>query len=249
MSDTSPRSGFIRRFDALCARMRLVQAGRAVCVALLLCAAGLALLAAGDYFFELSRGVRAAGLAVLGTIAVAALGTWLVAAVRHWNRQGTAVEVERRFPELGQSVRTAVQYGSRPEVAVREGVTPSLLAALEDETDRQTHQLGVEEIVPVGRLQRAALAALVAAGVLLAAAAVSWEWRTATMRTLLAERPWTRLEVKPGDAVVDAGGALPVTFALHGRTDRPVVLQTRPTRKKNADWSDREFDPKEATNS
>ena len=56
------------------------------------------------------------------------------------DRRRTAAEIEGRFPELGQRIRTVVQYAGLPDDRFySEGVTPSLVTALEDETESNTN--------------------------------------------------------------------------------------------------------------
>lgn len=239
MSQAAVRSAFQRRYDALCSRMRRVQLARAACWCLLALTAGVAALAGADYVFELPWDARAVGLAAWGAAVLAGFGVWAAVLVRRWDRQGTAVEIERRFPDLGQSLRTTVQFGSRSEESLRaDGIAPALLAALEIETDALTQALSVQEIIPVGRLQRAAAAMLLGVLAMLIGTAVDWQWRLATQRALLARLPYTQMEVAPGDATVRVGESLPVAVTLHGRTDRPVILYTRTLGKADAGWTE-----------
>ena len=54
--------------------------------------------------------VRAAGLAVAGAASLVVLLTRVVLPLRWWTRPRTAAEIEGRFPQLGQRIRTVVQY-------------------------------------------------------------------------------------------------------------------------------------------
>jgi hypothetical protein len=249
MSTTSP-SGFVRRFNAVWSRMRLVLTGQAVCWTLLLATVGISLLAALDYVFELGWTARAIGLAAVGSATVILAGVLLAGVFRTWSRPRTAVEIERCFPQLGQSVRTAVQFGGRPEEAVQaEGVATTLVAALETETDASTRPLELESIIPSRRLAIAAGALAAAVLLLLSAIAFDAEWRIAANRALLGDRPYTELTVAPGDALVDAGMDLPINLDLQGRTDRRVVLLSRPLDAEQAEWNEQELSDEQLTSS
>jgi hypothetical protein len=251
MSTTpAPPSRFVRRFDTVWSKMRRVQIGRAVCWTLLVAASGVALLAAADYVFELGRAARADGLAALAVGSLALFGAWAALVLRRWSRPRTAVEIERYFPELGQSVRTAVQYGGREEDEIAsEGVVPNLVAALDDHTDLRTRPLPIDAVVPSRRLKAAAVLVGAAVAAVLGLAAVDWEWRVALSRVLLGERPYTEVAVTPGDAVVEEGESLAVAVEVRGRTAGRTVLLARTADDEEADWTERELPADEAIES
>src|SRR5215469_15730170 len=118
MNQLKTPQAFVRRFDAVRSRMLQVQVARALVRSLLILLAGLALLATLDYFWEVPRLVRQIGLSAVGGGALLLTAYSIVAAVRFSNRPRTAFEIEEHFPELGQSVRTAVQFGGRSDEAV-----------------------------------------------------------------------------------------------------------------------------------
>src|SRR5262249_28080419 len=139
MNQLKAPQAFVRRFDAVRSRMLQVQLARAILRSVLLVLAGLTLLAAIDYLWEIPRLAREIGLiGVLG--AVLFLPVYgIVAAIRFSNRPRTAYEIEEHFPELGQSVRTAVQFGGRSDEAVAAaGVRSTLVCALEERIDVET---------------------------------------------------------------------------------------------------------------
>ncbi|MEX0585480.1 MAG: DUF4175 family protein, partial [Pirellulales bacterium] len=238
------RYGFAGRFDKICTKVRRVQAARTACVAALGLMVGLAVLAAADYLLELGWLVRAVGL---GAVAVATLVLFiaqLLAAKRRWSRPNTAREIEERFPELGQSVRTAAQFAGRErEAMTAQGVAPMLVAALEKETSVRTSPLDIEEVVPIGRLRSMAGLAAAALGAILCLVVLDWEWRIAARRALLADVPYTTLSVSPGDMVIDEGGTASLSAELKGRTVRRLVLFSRPLGDAQAPWSEREVLP------
>jgi hypothetical protein len=238
---------FLQRFQSVWARQQRVQFGRVCTGTLIVAAMGLAVVALSDYRWEWSPSVRTAGLIV---VAVVAAGWGLRSLLAMWRSSPqpmTAAEIETAFPELGQSVRTAVQYGRMPVAQVEhEGVASTLVAALVDDTHRRALPLTIEDIVPSRRLW-------LSAGVLVAGLIVwglawmsDWEWRLATQRLALADSPYRRLDVQPGDMLVDEGLSADIQIALVGRTNRDVIIATRPVDDATAEWTERTLEPRDA---
>ena len=71
------------------------------------------LLALADWLWVLGPAVRAAGLLAVGAAAAVLLGRGLVLPRQQFGRLDAAAEVEAGFPELGQRVRTTLEYASR----------------------------------------------------------------------------------------------------------------------------------------
>lgn len=228
MNQLKTPQAFVRRFDAVRARMLQVQVARAAIRSLMLLIAGLALLAGADYLWELPLVVRQIGLYGLLTGVGVATVYWIASAIARSNRPRTAWEIEEHFPELGQSVRTAVQFGGRSQDAVSgEGVRVKLVEALEERIDIETRPLPLEEIVPSGRL-KVALGVAVGLAIVLAALFITdREWNTAARRTLLTNDAYTELAVSPGTAQIEQGHDLAIGIGLTGRKLRDLTLWTR----------------------
>ena len=139
MQRSVDKSPFVRRFDAVRSavlRMRIVHG---LCWTTFIALCALLTLAAADYVWELPRSVRATGLAVAIALTLLVASVGGVRAVLQWSRSRTARELECQFPQLGQRVRTIVQFsGHDPEEVLHEGVRPELVTALEEETDLRT---------------------------------------------------------------------------------------------------------------
>jgi hypothetical protein len=237
-------SPFLRRFDALWARLRRAQWGQALSLTGLLALVGLGLLTWLDYSFELPRGVRLAGVTAMAALVLSWLGAALWRTFRAGTRPRTAAEIERAFPTLGQSVRTTVQFGQATEQEVAAaGVRAPLVAALAEDTHAKSRPLHLDSVIPLRRLWLTLSAAFAAALFLLGGAAVNWEWRVASARTLLNEIPYTQIAVEPGSVIIDQGQPVEITLEVSGRTDRQVTLFTRPLGSSDGDWTEREFSP------
>jgi hypothetical protein len=240
-------SAFLNRFRSLWARKRRVELVRVGVTLLLLAVLGLGALAIADYWLELDRPVRVAALVALGgTVFLFAAGS-LWRTMRHWSQPTTAAEIEAAFPELGQSVRTTVQFGTMQiEQMEAGGIATTLVTALAEQTHQRALPLTIEDVVPVKRLAWLAAAFAVTAAAFAGASTVDWEWHNATSRAFLGDAPYRQLEVLPGNQTVDEGGGTTIDVALIGRTNRDVILFTRPADEPDAAWTERELEGKEA---
>lgn len=250
MNQLKTPQAFVRRFDAVRARMLQVQMARAVLSALFLLVSGLALLAAVDYLWEVPRIVRQLSLyGLLGGVSAAAV-YWMIGAIRRSNRPRTALEIEDHFPELGQSVRTAVQFGGRSDDAVAaDGVRATLVDALEEQVDTETAPLPIEAIIPTRRMKLALAVSVVLCVVLGVLCMKDAAWNTAARRTLLEDVPYTRMEVTPGTTQIEMGSDLAVGIELSGRTGRQVTLLTRKTGEDAAEWQEQHLSDDEVKSS
>ena len=109
MSTFHESSPFLRRFDALWARLRRVQFGQSLVVwGLILLAAWSALMTA-DFWLELSREARMAGIVIATSLA----GVWAYALWRQFQRSGTrprpASEIELRRRNCAQPSGLAIE--------------------------------------------------------------------------------------------------------------------------------------------
>jgi len=253
--EANGKAGFVGRFHETWSRLRSTEIRCGLCWTVTVAAAAIALLAAADYAAELSWSARAAGLAMAALLALVVAARGIVGPVLWWSRPRTAVEIERRFPQLGQRVRTVVQFEGRSEAALgQEGALPMLLAALQQDTDDRTAPLDLGLLVPRRKLMLAALAGAGSVAILLLAASANLELGRAIGRALLDDSPYTRLRVCPGDARLDQGSGLTVSVAVEGRVPQHVAVYCRPVRSEAggehghedvamppAEWEEREL--------
>ncbi|MEX2026470.1 MAG: DUF4175 family protein, partial [Pirellulaceae bacterium] len=238
MASRLSTSDFLSRFD------RVVHSYRRACVlqtvfwCLLVLLLTLGAVAAIDFVFEVSRDVRAVATSAILAIAIASLGWLSYRALVRTNDDSVAAKLESDFPELGQAIRTSVQF--RKSV-VGAGVSETLVAAMQHDLARRSQELPLHETVPSGKLYRAIALFGGAAAVLIILAVASWEWRTATLRTLFGDQPYTEIAVRPGDTRLDEGGTLLVTAEVNGRVGRPTMLFTRPLGGDETAWTSQEL--------
>ncbi len=228
---------FMQRFNQIWAQARRVELTQAVCWALLTALAGLALLAAADYWLELSRPVRVASLGLIGVTSVAVAGFLAARSFRRWQRQATAATIERTFPQVGQRIRTTVQYSALTagELACQ-GVAGTLVGALDEDTFQIAEPLPLDAVVAWRPLALVSLLAAAIGTALAGASALDWEWRAAARRAFLGEQPYTKISVEPGDATIREGESLLVQIKVEGRVGSQILFQSRRTDQEDAPW-------------
>ncbi len=184
-----------------------------------------AALALADWEWVLSGRARGWGMVVLGTVAAFLLERLVLRPGRQVAREDAASEVETGFPDLGQRVRTTLEYAEpNPETAP---AAPGLVRALQTETARRTRDLDLPAVVPWSTL-RAPIGALgLILGVALFFIARDPELGVALRRTFLLPGQYTQLVVKPGDQSVKAGGDFTLEAILSGRPVKTAEWRRR----------------------
>lgn len=229
MSTTLSPSRFLRRFDDVWTRLRRVSGMKAISSGVLMTLLGFTALVVSDFSLELPLNLRRLllGAVVLGGLFVA-FG-WVLRIIRWWSAGNTAAEIERTFPELGQSVRTAIEFGRMSESELRSaGIAPSMVENLQTQTDRRTLALDLPAIVRTGTLILTVGLACFLTGSLLTGSAVNGEWKTAVRRSMLGNVPYTTAAATSGDLIVVQGESAVLVLELEGRVDRDARLLTRP---------------------
>ena len=238
MSTIEAGSRFLRRFDDVTMRVRRIGLSKAVGLGCLIAVAGISLMVLADYWFELPREFRLAGLLTTIVCSIGLFAWSLMQTLRRWGKNQTAASIEANFPELGQSVRTAVEFGRVEESKLREqGFAPSLVSAMHQQTDRATLPLDLLSIVKTGVLILIVGLLCFLLGSLITGSAVDSEWRTALQRSIGIEVPYTTIAAGSGNFRVVEGDAALLSLDVKGRTDRPVTLFTRPASDTTAEWS------------
>lgn len=236
---STPQSTFLNRFDRIWAQARRVQLVQAICWGVVLALAGLGLLAAADYGLELSHRLRLIGLSVVAiTSAGLAIGL-VVASLRRWRRSATAATIEEVFPQLGQRIRTTVQFGEMSSAENRhQGVATTLVSALEDDTVKLAQPLPLDAVIPWKSLAFASMLAAMLGLALTAAVAMDWQWQTAAQRTFLGENAYTRIEVEPGDCSVREGESHTVQVFVYGRIGDYITFRSRRLDEESSQWQE-----------
>jgi hypothetical protein len=227
-------SGLVQRLEATRQGMYAFRRTRAVLTTALLVLALISLLAAADWWLVLPTGVRGLGLLAVAVVAVVLLVRGLLGGARQFGRRDAAAEVESAFPDLGQRVRTTLEYAEPAPDTMR--AAPGLVRALATDTGRRTNGLDFRGLIPWRSLAGlgAGLAGLVI--VFLVLLATNGERRTAALRLFLVPVEYTQLQVKPGDETLKVGSDLTVQATLTGRPVRSAEVLYRPAGG-GGDWA------------
>ncbi|MFI5454522.1 MAG: DUF4175 family protein [Isosphaerales bacterium] len=164
-----------------------------------------------DWLWVLPSVVR--GLGLLAMVAVAVI--LHLRAHRRYSRDQAAADAEAHFPELGQRLRTVVDYAEPGGESVP--ASPGLLRALGRDTDHRTAGLDFRKLIPWTTFGRRAVVLFFAASFGIVALFLSPGLRTAALRMLLLPVHYTTLDVKPGDLTLKAGDELKLNVTLSGR--------------------------------
>jgi hypothetical protein len=242
MSAKELRPAFRQRFRAVARQIWSLHVGRGLALTAVVAVALVVLVATVDYVYELSWLTRA-GLLLGGAAIVAVLAArWIVRPALAWNWARVAAELEGLFPRLGQRVRTAAQHGPRSaEDLVRDGVSPAMVAALEEETAEKARPLPFQAALPVRPILLPGALALGGIALLVVIPVHAPEWRTALSRVTLAATPYTVLTVTPSATVLDEGSDVDIHATISGRARDVVVLHVREAG--DADWRQETMDP------
>jgi hypothetical protein len=235
------RPAFRQRLRAVTQQIWSLHVGRGIARTAVVASVLLAATAAVDYFLELSWPLRAGSFVVCAAIVAVLAVRWIVRPARAWNRARVAAELEGLFPRLGQRLRTSTQHGGRPtEALLRDGVSPGLVAALEEETAEKAKPLPFQAALPVRPTLVAAVVGLGCLAVLAVSATSNSEWRTALHRVMLAPTSYTTLSASPSAARVDEGADVEIHATMSGRARPAVVLHVREAG--DADWRQETMD-------
>jgi hypothetical protein len=214
--------------------MRRYRLAMALSGAMLVGLAVAAVVAVLDVSWVLPTWARALGLVGVVASMVGMVAKALLFQGRRFGKGEAAAEVESSFPELGQRLRTTLEYSEpTPETAP---ASPALVRALAVDTDRQADGLDFPAVVPWGNWRRRALVltlAIVGLGVTIGS---DENLRIAASRLLLLPVHYTTLAVEPGDKTIREGAEFNLRATLSGRPVRSVQWLHRPVGSKEA-WT------------
>jgi hypothetical protein len=172
----------------------------------LLCAFVLA-----DWMWVLPTAIRALGVAAMAALLLMVF----LRPHRRSGREQTAALVESNFPELGQRLRTVVEYAQPTPTTVP--ASPGLLKALGRQTDHHTAKLDFRKLIPWAAFERRAVVFCLASMFGLVTLFLSPSLRMAVSRMLLLPVHYTTVDVLPGDLTLKAGDELKLKVTLSGR--------------------------------
>ncbi len=217
-------------------RQRAVRQRKLIGVCCVAAAFALAVgvVAVADYFLELGLPFRTAWLVGVMLIASAAVHLGWKRWIASYTLSQAAVEAESQFEQLGQRLRTTLDYDQterRPAQA-----SPALVAALHRESYHVVQKTDWDEVIDGRPLMQAVLvAAVVASGWIIAL--IGWpEFRTAAARALLLPSEYTTVTYSPQTETVRFGESITVKADVTGRSIKSAQLRYRPAGSQE-DWT------------
>ncbi|TWU11053.1 DUF4175 family protein [Allorhodopirellula heiligendammensis] len=180
------------------------------------------LLAAGDYVWEWSQRVRMIGLAGGGLVIFAWWIRRLIAGFIGTRERPFANRLEHVFGDFGQRIRTVLDT-----VEGRVQGPQAMLAALGHQTLGRWETLTPTTLIPSRALVIGGCGLLFVSMAAVCTFFASNQWRTALLRSLGMNLPYTTMTVSPEDTRVLEGSDVSVSLELQGRLDRDVVLRYR----------------------
>ncbi len=181
-----------------------------------------------DWMWVVPAGVRLLALPALAGFAVALVAQ----SQRPYDKPEVAADAETQFPELGQRVRTVLQYAdpaSKPVPA-----SPGLLRALARQTDHLAAALDFRKLIPWPIFERRAIGVFLVSVIALVTLLASPSLRIAALRMLFFPAQYTTMRVEPGDLTLKAGEPLKLAVTLDGRPVKSAQWLHR--MKSGGDW-------------
>lgn len=211
-----------KRFSLLRRRLIATNIGITLAIAGALLMLIWMMLASGDYVWEWSSPVRKTAI-VVALLATSAWLAWRLYAVVQCCRQRPLVgRLERSYEGFGQRIRTVLDTADG-----RINAPSEMLAALGHQTLGRWETLGPLRLVPTRTLAVSSVACLSAFVFAVGLFSFGGDWRSAMLRAVGLERPYTTFVVTPGDARLLEGSSVDVALELNGRTEREVMLRYR----------------------
>jgi Domain of unknown function (DUF4175) len=196
--------------------------------------AGCVVIAVADVSWVLPTWVRAVALAGLTVAALGYLVSFLGRSRRLVGPIETASEIETAYPELGQRVRTTLEYLEPTPKTMP--ASPSLVGALVADTNRRSRSLPFSVVVPWSRLNRRLLGLAGALVLVVVGMAYDSNLAIAARRLFLVPVHYTNLAVEPGDQSLKAGSDFTLKATLSGRPVRSARWLRRPVGSRDA-WT------------
>lgn len=146
---------------------------------------------------------------------------------QRWSYERLALRVERKFPDLNNRLINAVQLGSWR----REDPGYAVVAAILDETVRETSMRHLRDAVNTRGLKRGLLVGVLLGGLV---AAYAWflpdHFKNAAMRILAPTSDvlpitYTKMHVRPGDTTVNKGASLAIEAEPSGQLPRKAAVE------------------------
>jgi phage terminase large subunit-like protein len=181
-----------------------------------------------DWMWVVPAWVRALALPVVLGLAV----YLFIGSRRPYSSRHAAADAEALFPQLGQRLRTVLQYADPASQTAP--ASPGLLRALVRDTDRRSANIDFRKLIPWPVFERRAIGLVLSSIIGIVFLLASPSLRTAAQRMLFLPAHYTTIKVEPGDLTLKAGEDLKLAVTLEGRPVRSAHWLRR--KKNGSDW-------------
>ncbi len=211
-----------QRFHALRRRHLFVRLGIAFTMAAAVLVAMWVALATSDYYWEWPLAWRKVGWTAGIAFVAVPLVHRVYRIIRETRQRRFAGQLERSFDEFGQRIRTVLDT-----VEGRVSGPAAMLSALGHQTLGRWETTSPSRIIPVRSLMVCGGTCLLAIALAAGLFHSGQDWRSAMLRALGSEVPYTSMTIAPGDTTILEGLPVEVSLILEGRINRAVKLRYR----------------------
>ncbi|MBT3376631.1 MAG: hypothetical protein HN742_07920 [Lentisphaerae bacterium] len=238
---TKQPTSLTQRLSRLVRQKHLFFAGQALTLIGLLAFILAGAVIAADVLFGLQAWVRWAAFFVLLTVSIGGLLRRFLFPSLHYHNPEAVREVEHRFEDMGQMLRTTAQIGD-PETAREAGFSPGLVKALQDQAEERVAETDLAVLVPWGIVRRRATELALVLLVFVAALFLWKDFRRGAQRLLLpaAELPFTGVEATASTPTFERGDTVVLTARTSGRLTDCADLHIR---EEEGEWNIFRMDP------
>ncbi len=199
-------------------------------------------LAACDFILELPLSWRKVGLASSVAVVAVWFGNRIYASARNAQQKPFANLLERSFADFGQRIRTVLDTATG-----RVSGPGEMLAALGHQTLGRWETLSPSRLLPMRLLTACCAVCSAAIVATIVGFSVGGDFRTAMMRAIGNDLPYTSMTVVPGNGRILEKMPVEVSLQLSGRVNREVTLRHRAVvaQAEPQDWIESELLPTE----
>ncbi len=202
-------------------------------------------MAAMDYTFELTHGVRQNVALIVALIGIAGSAVLMGLVVRSGNVKDLIRRLEVRFPDFGQRLRTVFD--------IHEGrfdAPAPMQRVLGNQTLARWETSAPNQMIAYQRLWQLGVVATALVAFLCASLAMDNQWSLALRRSMGLDIPYTVFSVEPGSIEVLEGTEVSLGLKLEGRLGRKVTGRWRkvdedPTAVSKESWIENGLEPVE----
>lgn len=225
---TTQSTPLAKRLGRLVKQKHLFFAGQALTLIGLLAFLLAGAIIAADVLFGLQEWLRWTAFLLLLTLSIGGIVRRLLLPSLHYHGPEAVREVEHRFEDLGQMLRTSAEI-SDSEAAREAGFSPDLVQALQSQAEERVSETDLKALIPWDVVRKRAVELACVVLVFVAALCLWKDFRRGAQRLLLpaAELPFTHVEAAASAETFERGDTIVVNAQASGRTTDYADLHIR----------------------